>query len=149
MEILIIRVEQIWKKKFWKIFFLKFILPLSLFPSICLLVRFAKILKDPYFCPSLSVGPICENPKGPLFLPEFVCWPDPKHCPYYCLRLFVCWPDPKDCPYYCLRLLARSEKDCHYYCLRLFACLSVVHPPSAQVLQSNLIKLGHMDHWGT
>ena len=21
----------------------------------------------------LSVGPICENPEGPLFLPEFVC----------------------------------------------------------------------------
>ena len=34
---------------------------------------------------------------------------------------------------------------CHSVCL----CLSVVHPPSAQVLQSNLIKLGHMDHWGT
>ena len=25
------------------------------------------------------------------------------------LRVLICWPDPKDCPYYCLRLLARSE----------------------------------------
>ena len=34
-------------------------------------------------------------------------------------------------------------------CVCLCVCLSVVHPPSAQVLQSILIKLGHMDHWGT
>ena len=25
-----------------------------------------------------------------LFSPLSVCWPDPKDCPYYCLRLFVC-----------------------------------------------------------
>jgi len=30
-----------------------------------------------------------------------------------------------------------------------FVCVSVVHPPSAQVLQPILIKLGQMDHWGT
>ena len=34
-------------------------------------------------------------------------------------------------------------------CVCLCVCVCVVHPPSAQVLQSNLIKLGHMDHWGT
>ena len=48
--------------------------------------------------------------------------------------------DPKDCPYYCLRL---------FVCLCVSVCLSVVHPSSAQVLQSILMKLGHMDHWGT
>ena len=46
------------------------------------------------------------------------------------------WPDPKDCPYYCLRL---------FVCVCVCVCVSVVHPPSAQVLQSILIKLGHMD----
>jgi len=34
-------------------------------------------------------------------------------------------------------------------CVCLSVCLSVVHPPSAQVLQPILIKLGQMDHWGT
>ena len=52
----------------------------------------------------------------------------------------VCWPDPKDCPYYCLRL---------FVCLSVCLCVCVVHPPSAQVRQSILIKLGQMDHWGT
>ena len=50
------------------------------------------------------------------------------------------WPDPKDCPYYCLRL---------FVCVCVCVCVSVVHPSSAQVLQSILMKLGHMDHWGT
>ena len=60
--------------------------------------------------------------------------------------LSVCWPDPKDCPYYCLRLFV-----CLCVCLSVCVsvCVSVVHPPSAQVLQSILMKLGQMDQWGT
>ena len=55
-------------------------------------------------------------------------------------------PSPKERVLH-LGLLARSEG--LPLLLPAFVCLSVVHPPSAQVLQSNLIKLGHMDHWGT
>ena len=52
------------------------------------------------------------------------------------------WPYPKDCPYYCLRLFV-------CVCVCVCVCLSVVHPSSAHVLQSILMKLGHLDHWGT
>ena len=38
---------------------------------------------------------------------------------------------------------------CVRACVRACVRVCLVHPPSAQVLQSNLIKLGHMDHWGT
>ena len=65
--------------------------PLFLPEFVCLLVRFAKILKDPYFCPSLSVGPfvcwtvcllVCWN-RNQLLLPAFVC---------VCVCLCVCRP---------------------------------------------------------
>ena len=46
--------------------------------------------------------------------------------------------------YWCV--LARSE-GLPLLLPAMFACVCVC--PSAQVLQSNLIKLGHMDHWGT
>ena len=67
----------------------------------------------------MFVGPICENPEGPLFLPEFV-------GPIRRIALIIA----------CV-------------CLCVCVCLSVVHPSSAQVLQSILMKRGHMDHWGT
>ena len=59
------------------------------------------------------------------------------------------------CLFVCVCLLARSEGlplllpafVCLSVCLCV--CLCVVHPPSSQVLQPILIKLGQMDHWGT
>ena len=86
-------------------------------------------------------------------------WPDPKDSHYYCLRLFVGPIRRIAIIIACVCLLARSEGLplllpafvclCVCVCACLSVCLSVVHPPSAQVLQSILIKLGHMDHWGT
>ena len=69
-----------------------------------------------------------------------VCWVVDKvekkfffDLPLFSLFPSICWPDPKDCPYYCLRLLLTKSKDfvsilmpsglC--LCVCVFVCLFV------------------------